>query len=77
MKVTRRIALYFFGLSLIMLAGDFPLWGEEDHLAKLGVYRLDNKIDAPEFTLPDLKGRKRSLRDFQGRLIMLNFWATW
>jgi hypothetical protein len=77
MKVTRRVALYFFGLSLILLAGDLPLWGEEDPLAKLGVSRLDKKIDAPEFTLPDLKGRKRSLSDFQGRFIMLNLWATW
>jgi hypothetical protein len=77
MKVTRRIALYFFGLSLILLAGDFPLWGEEDPLAKWGVYRLDKKIDAPEFTLPDLTGRKRSLSDFRGKFIMLNFWATW
>ena len=77
MKVTRRIALYFFGLSLILLAGDFPLWGKEDHLAKFGVYKLDKKIDAPEFTLLDLEGRKRSLSDFQGRFIMLNFWATW
>jgi hypothetical protein len=77
MKVTRQIALYFFGLSLILLAGNFPLWGEEDHLTKLGVYRLDKKIDAPEFTLPDLKGTKRSLSDFQGKFIMLNFWATW
>ncbi len=77
MKVTRRIALYFFTLSLILLAGGSSLWGAEDHLAKLGVYRLDEKIDAPDFTLPDLKGTKRSLSDFQGRFIMLNFWATW
>ena len=77
MKVTRRVALYFFGLSLILLTVDFPLWGEEDHLAKLGVNRLDKKIDAPEFTLPDLTGRKRSLSDFRGKFIMLNFWATW
>ena len=77
MKVTRRVALYFFGLSLILLAGDFPLWGGEDHLAKLGVNRLDKKIDAPEFILPDLKGTKRSLSEFRGKFIMLNFWATW
>ncbi len=76
MKVTRRVTLYFFGLSLILLAGDFPLWGGEDHLAKFGVNKLDKKIDAPEFTLLDLKGTKRSLSDFQGRFIMLNFWAT-
>jgi hypothetical protein len=77
MKVTKRVALYFFGLSLILLAGDFPLWGGEDHLAKFGVNRLDKKIDAPEFTLPDLKGTKRSLSEFRGKFIMLNFWATW
>jgi hypothetical protein len=77
MKVTKRVALYLFGLSLILLAGDFPLWGEEDYLAKFGVSRLDKKVDAPEFTLPDLMGKKRSLSDFQGKFIMLNFWATW
>ncbi len=76
MKVTRRVALYFFGLSIILPAGQFPLWGAEDYLAKFGVSRLDKKIVAPEFTLPDLKGGKRSLSDFQGKFIMLNFWAT-
>ena len=77
MKLTGRVALYFFGLSLILSAGDFHLWGEEDHLTQYGVFRLDKKNDAPEFTLPDLTGRKRSLSDFQGKFIMLNFWATW
>jgi len=77
MKVTRRVALYFFGLSLILLTVDFPLWGEEDHLAKWGVHRFDKKVDAPEFSLSDLAGTKRSLSDFEGKFIMLNFWATW
>ena len=77
MKVTKRVAFYFFSLSIILLVGDFPLWGGEDHLAKFGVYKLDKKIDAPEFTLPDLKGTKRSLSEFRGKFIMLNFWATW
>ena len=78
MRQTKRVTFCIFGLSLILLfAGDFPLWGEEDPLAKFGVNKLDEKIDAPEFTLPDLEGRKRSLSDFQGKFIMLNFWATW
>ena len=77
MNVTKRIGLYFFGLALFLLAGDFHLWAEEDHLVKLGVYRLDQEIDAPEFTLQDLNGAKRNLSDFQGKFIMLNFWATW
>lgn len=77
MKALSRFALYFFGLSLFLTAGAPPLWGAEDHLAKLGVIRINEKVDAPGFTLPDLTGRKRSLSDFRGKLVMLNFWATW
>ncbi len=77
MKAKRGFALYFFGLFLFLTAGATPLWGGEDHLEKLGVYRINEKIDAPGFTLPDLNGRKRSLSDFKGKLVMLNFWATW
>lgn len=31
----------------------------------------------PAFELPTLGGPERSLRDWQGKVIMLNFWATW
>ncbi|MEK6531112.1 MAG: TlpA disulfide reductase family protein [Deltaproteobacteria bacterium] len=33
--------------------------------------------DAIDFTLPDLKGNLRSLKDFRGKVVFLNFWATW
>ena len=32
---------------------------------------------APDFTLATLDGQEVSLRDFQGRFVLLNFWATW
>jgi peroxiredoxin len=31
----------------------------------------------PDFSLPDPAGKKVSLKDFRGKLVMLNFWATW
>ena len=31
----------------------------------------------PEFTLPDLDGRMRSISEWDGKVIALNFWATW
>jgi len=33
--------------------------------------------DAPAFSLPSLSGKKRDLQDFRGKVILLNFWATW
>lgn len=32
---------------------------------------------APEFQLKDLKGNTVSLSDFRGKVMLLNFWATW
>lgn len=32
---------------------------------------------APDFTLTDLNGQTISLADFEGKVIFLNFWATW
>ena len=77
MKITKKAALCLFVLSIILPAGVFPLWGEEDRLEKYGVIVFDEKDDAPEFSLSDLTGKKRSLSDFKGKFIMLNFWATW
>jgi thiol-disulfide isomerase/thioredoxin len=32
---------------------------------------------APEFTLTDIFGNKLSLSDYKGKVVMLDFWATW
>lgn len=32
---------------------------------------------APDFTRTDLKGKSLSLRTYRGKLVLLNFWATW
>ena len=32
---------------------------------------------APDFTLQDLNGRDVRLADFRGKVVLVNFWATW
>ncbi len=31
----------------------------------------------PEFTLSDLSGRQHSIKEWQGKVLVINFWATW
>ena len=31
----------------------------------------------PDFTLPDVDGEQRSIAEWDGEVIMLNFWASW
>lgn len=34
-------------------------------------------IPAPDFRLPDLNGQEVTLSQFRGKVVFLNFWATW
>ena len=32
---------------------------------------------APDFTVTDIDGKKLSLSDYRGKVVLLDFWATW
>jgi thiol-disulfide isomerase/thioredoxin len=34
-------------------------------------------IEAPDFTLKNLQGEEVSLSDYRGKIVLINFWATW
>ncbi len=44
-------------------------------------FSCKNKVKAnsiaPDFVLLDLKNRPVSLKDYKGKLVLLDFWATW
>jgi peroxiredoxin len=37
----------------------------------------DDRVPAPDFTLQDNEGKKVSLSDFKGKVVYIDFWATW
>jgi peroxiredoxin len=43
----------------------------------LGMRRPVESAEALDFTLLTLEGRPTQLREFRGKLVLLNFWATW
>jgi thiol-disulfide isomerase/thioredoxin len=38
---------------------------------------VKNPQSVPEFTLPDLDGKPLSTADWRGKVVLINFWATW
>jgi peroxiredoxin len=51
--------------------------GPVGRAAALAVTRPAEPIAASEFELVDPAGRPFRLRDLRGRVVLLNFWATW
>lgn len=40
-------------------------------------FTQSSKYKAPDFTLRDMSGKKVKLSSFEGKPVLLNFWATW
>lgn len=45
--------------------------------SSLGIQRTDPPQKALDFSLKTLGGKRVSLEDYRGKVILLNFWATW
>ncbi|UCD78470.1 MAG: TlpA family protein disulfide reductase [Desulfobacterales bacterium] len=79
-KLERIFGLFFITLSLFFLNpiifGD-PARAEAHFMEALAIVKFDPKIEAQNFLLPDLNGDKVSLAGQRGKVVFLNFWATW
>ena len=62
-------------LGLLMAIGLFAQ--EQDLDLQYATELLKPGTPAPDFTLADINGNSVSLRDFQGRKVVLVFWASW
>lgn len=48
-----------------------------DPYAGMAVDRASAPVAAPAFALADLSGQRVSLASLSGKVVLLNFWATW
>lgn len=67
-KIILLIAVVLFSYAAPAKAG--PLLTPQDSVPVLN-------RQAPEFHLKDIEGKVVSLSDFKGKVVVLDFWATW
>jgi len=75
----RARALAVLALAAWLPAGA-PAFAQADRAAlfeRAGVAPADKPMQAPDFSLPALSGETVRLGDLAGRLVLVNFWATW
>ena len=71
MQFSTRAALAFIVLGLTA-CGELSLGQGEKR-----VRAASERKAAPEFSLKDSNGTTVKLSDYKGRIVLLNFWATW
>ncbi len=70
----RRLSMFVFSIAILIL------WNAPAVVAQFteaGVQKLRVAVDAPDFTLKEIGGGKVSLKELRGKIILLNFFATW
>jgi peroxiredoxin len=55
----------------------FTLVQKKDYFTALGISRPSSEIVAMDFRIDSLDGGSVKLSDFRGKVVLLNFWATW
>ncbi|WP_456407797.1 redoxin domain-containing protein [Caldithrix abyssi] len=86
-KNNKRYLMFGVGAVLIIFVAILMLNGANNsskaepsaaNVPSQSVAQQDEQYpEAPAFTLNDLNGNEVSLSDFKGKVVFVNFWATW
>lgn len=67
----------FFAAGLVLAALCISGCKTEQPKSKANLKPGAERKSAPEFALKDVDGRTVSLAEYKGKVVLLNFWATW
>jgi cytochrome c biogenesis protein CcmG/thiol:disulfide interchange protein DsbE len=64
------------GVLIILAAFAASLLEQHFRSSQLRSPSIERKV-APDFSLPDLNGGQLTLSSYRGKVVLLDFWATW
>ena len=74
----KRVLFLIFIWGVLIVCSPL-VWSstEKDLMISAGVMGLDERKKAPDFSLKDLEGVRVRLKDYRGKVVLINFWGTW
>lgn len=64
-------------ISILLISVTGYAGSVQDQLLELGISVVDRKVKSIDFELTDINGNLKRLSSYRGKLVFLNFWATW
>lgn len=77
-RLILRVILVAFTVFLLVV-GRAPVWSQSkvNYKAVPILQPMKDVAPTPDFSLSTPDGQKISLKDFRGKVVLLNFWASW
>jgi len=78
----RFVYRLWYGVALaagLLTLSVAPLWSQSkiDYKTVPILQPMKDRAATPDFSLTTPEGKKISLKDFRGKIVLLNFWASW
>jgi len=64
-------------LALLVAGGVYAVLRDRREAREQHIRVLASRTPAADFLLTDLEGKSLDLRDFRGKVVLLDYWATW
>jgi cytochrome oxidase Cu insertion factor (SCO1/SenC/PrrC family) len=75
----KQLCMWFTVLAISLLI--FVFWNPSgavgDPIKAFGAVKFNKGTFAPDFSIENLAGDRVKLEDFRGKVVLLDFWATW
>jgi thiol-disulfide isomerase/thioredoxin len=73
----RKSLIFVVALLCVFAASASAISITAEEFRQLGLQPPKSRLEIVDFELQDLYGTTRRLGDFNGKVVFLNFWATW